>query len=86
MFLYALTFNKPVKKLFELTLLFGIMIMLLVCESILEYRFLLEQNSNIFTFLDVGWHEQKLTDSYKNDIPYGIGIGILSCVWCWHWR
>ena len=42
----------------------------------IEYRLILEQNSNLFVFFDGGWIEKKLTHEYINDIPYGFGAGI----------
>ena len=42
----------------------------------IEYRLILEQNSNLFAFFDIGWVEKKLTHEYLNDIPYGLGAGI----------
>lgn len=41
----------------------------------LEYRFLLDKNSNVFAFFDVSWYEQKIVD-YLRDIPYGTGLGL----------
>lgn len=42
----------------------------------LEYRYILEQNSNIFAFFDYAWYEKYLTNSYNNDSPYGLGLGL----------
>ena len=42
----------------------------------LEYRYILEQNSNIFAFFDYAWYEKYLTNSYNKDSPYGLGIGL----------
>ncbi len=42
----------------------------------LEYRFLLEQNSNIFAFFDGGWYELDTRDTYIRDTPFGFGLGI----------
>lgn len=42
----------------------------------IEYRFLLEQNSNIFAFFDGGWYELDLRDTYIRDTPFGFGLGI----------
>lgn len=42
----------------------------------LEYRFLLEQNSNIFAFFDGGWYELNTRDTYVRDNPLGLGLGI----------
>lgn len=44
--------------------------------STLEVRYLLEENSNVFAFLDMAWYEQKLVTEYRNDMPYGFGAGI----------
>lgn len=43
--------------------------------SSLEYRFLLDKNSNAFIFYDQGIYEDQ-TLKYIRDIPYGIGVGI----------
>lgn len=42
----------------------------------LEYRFLLEQNSNIFAFFDGAWYESNIRENYLRDTPYGFGLGI----------
>lgn len=42
----------------------------------LEYRFLLEQNSNIYLFYDYGLLEKNLKSSYDNDQPFSFGAGI----------
>lgn len=42
----------------------------------LEYRLLIDINSYLFTFVDYGWYEQKLTTIYSNDTPYSFGGGI----------
>jgi outer membrane protein assembly factor BamA len=42
----------------------------------LEYRYILEQNSNIFAFFDYAWYEKYLTNSYNKDSPYGLGLGL----------
>mgnify|MGYP003953109919 CR=1 FL=1 len=42
----------------------------------LEYRFVLEQNSNLFAFFDYAFYEKYLTNSYSNDLPYGLGVGL----------
>ncbi len=39
-----------------------------------EYRFLLDQNSNVFAFYDLSWYESKTMD-YLRDIPMGTGLG-----------
>ena len=43
--------------------------------SSLEYRFLLDKNSNVFVFYDQGIYEDN-TLAYKIDIPFGVGAGI----------
>ena len=43
--------------------------------STLEYRFLLDKNSNFFIFYDQGVYEDN-TLKYKKDIPFGMGTGI----------
>ncbi len=43
--------------------------------SSLEYRFLLDKNSNVFVFYDQGIYEDN-TLSYKIDNPFGVGAGI----------
>ena len=43
--------------------------------SSLEYRFLLDKNSNVFVFYDQGIYEDN-TLSYKIDSPFGLGAGI----------
>ncbi len=42
----------------------------------LEYRYLLEQNSNLFTFINGAWYENKSNDTYIRDTPIGFGIGM----------
>lgn len=42
----------------------------------IEYRFLLDGNSNIFAFFNAAYYERNLTDSYYSDWPYGFGLGI----------
>jgi outer membrane protein assembly factor BamA len=42
----------------------------------LEYRFLLEKNSNIFAFFDGAWYENNVQSSYVRDTPFGFGAGI----------
>lgn len=42
----------------------------------LEYRFLLEQNSNIFCFFNYAWTEKNTTLTYERDNPYSCGIGV----------
>ena len=41
-----------------------------------EYRFLLEQNSNIFVFFDQGWYEDQVRADAVRDTPFGFGAGI----------
>jgi outer membrane protein assembly factor BamA len=41
----------------------------------LEYRFLLDRNSNLFVFYDQGFYERN-SGSYLKDYPYGFGTGI----------
>lgn len=42
----------------------------------IEYRFLLEQNSNLYVFFDGAWYEDRTEGAYSRDIPYGFGAGI----------
>ncbi len=42
----------------------------------IEYRFLLEQNSNLFLFFDQGIYEDALRDDVIQDEPFGFGGGI----------
>lgn len=44
--------------------------------STLEYRFILEQNSNIFLFVDQGWYEDRSRENLLTDTPLGFGGGI----------
>ncbi len=41
----------------------------------IEYRFLLDQNSYLFLFLDQSWYENKLAVT-RRDTPYGFGGGL----------
>ncbi len=41
----------------------------------LEYRFLLDKNSNVFAFFDQAIYENRSTHYYK-DIPFGFGFGL----------
>jgi len=41
----------------------------------IEYRFLLDKNSHLFTFFDQGYYENNSVKYYK-DNPYGFGAGI----------
>ena len=42
----------------------------------IEYRFLLEQNSNLFIFIDGAWYENRVKESFITDTPVGAGVGI----------
>ncbi|MEO8210735.1 MAG: BamA/TamA family outer membrane protein, partial [bacterium] len=42
----------------------------------IEYRFLLEQNSFLFTFINSAWYENKSGILNLNDTPLGFGAGI----------
>jgi outer membrane protein assembly factor BamA len=42
----------------------------------IEYRFLLDRNSNIFAFFNAAYYEKNLSNEYFNDWPYGFGLGI----------
>jgi len=42
----------------------------------LETRFLFEQNSSVFLFVDGGYYEQSLADDFEADYPLGFGAGI----------
>jgi hypothetical protein len=42
----------------------------------LEYRFILEQNSNLFVFFDQGFYEDKARDEAISDTPFGFGAGV----------
>ena len=43
----------------------------------MEYRILLEQNSNLYLFTDVGWYKYfSANKDPKDDTPYGFGAGI----------
>lgn len=41
----------------------------------LEYRFLFEENSNFFVFVDQGWWEDQSREHLLTDTPIGFGIG-----------
>lgn len=41
----------------------------------MEYRFLFEENSNFFLFVDQGWYEDQSTDVLLTDTPLGFGTG-----------
>lgn len=42
----------------------------------LEYRFLLEENSNLFAFIDGAWYENSVEGNFITDTPIGTGVGI----------
>lgn len=42
----------------------------------IEYRYLLEQNSFLFAFLNNAWYENKSRNTNLNDTPVGFGAGI----------
>jgi outer membrane protein assembly factor BamA len=42
----------------------------------IEFRYLLEQNSNIYVFFDQAYYERKMRDNYFHDSPYSFGAGI----------
>lgn len=44
--------------------------------STVEYRFILEQNSNIFLFVDQAWYEDVSRNDLLTDTPLGFGGGI----------
>lgn len=44
--------------------------------STLEFRYLLEEKSNVFIFGDAAWSEKKITDFYENNWHFGVGSGI----------
>ena len=41
-----------------------------------EFRYLLEQNSNLFVFYNASWYERYTQSEYLNDTPSGFGAGI----------
>lgn len=41
-----------------------------------EFRYLFDQNSNFFAFIDYAYVEQKGTDAPFSDTPYGFGAGL----------
>lgn len=43
--------------------------------STLEYRFLLDKNSNLFAFYDQAWYENKAGKTFTTDTPAGVGMG-----------
>ncbi|HNU54953.1 MAG TPA: BamA/TamA family outer membrane protein [Flavobacteriales bacterium] len=40
-----------------------------------EYRFLYEENSNFFLFVDQAWWERRVQEEYSTDTPMGVGLG-----------
>lgn len=40
-----------------------------------EYRFLFEENSNLFLFVDQGWWEDQSRERLLTDVPIGFGVG-----------
>lgn len=42
----------------------------------IEFRYLLEQNSYTYLFIDGGYYENKSIEEYKSDTPIGFGLGI----------
>jgi hemolysin activation/secretion protein len=40
-----------------------------------EYRFLFEENSNFFVFVDQGWWEDQSRTPLLTDTPLGFGVG-----------
>lgn len=42
----------------------------------IEYRYLLEQNSYLFLFMDGAYYENKKVNSYVSDRPYSFGAGM----------
>nr|MBA2413124.1 BamA/TamA family outer membrane protein [Burkholderiaceae bacterium] len=42
----------------------------------LEFRYLLEQNSNLFLFYNLAWYERYTQSGYIKDQPSGFGAGI----------
>lgn len=44
--------------------------------STIEYRFILEQNSFLHAFIDAAYYENNSLESYTNDTPFGVGLGI----------
>lgn len=41
-----------------------------------EFRYLIEQNSNVYLFLNGGWMERDIVTGYYRDTPYGFGAGM----------
>ena len=42
----------------------------------IEYRYLLEQNSFLFLFINEAWYENKSRNYFSTDTPFGFGAGI----------
>ena len=42
----------------------------------IEYRYLLEQNSFLFTFINIAWYENTSNNLHITDTPFGFGTGI----------
>ncbi len=42
----------------------------------LEYRYLLEQNSFLFAFINGAWYENRSRNTFLTDTPFGFGAGI----------
>jgi len=40
-----------------------------------EYRFVFEENSNFFLFVDQAWWENQVKDRFATDTPLGFGVG-----------
>jgi hemolysin activation/secretion protein len=40
-----------------------------------EYRWLLEENSAVFVFIDQAWYEYKNRGNYSRDTPLNVGAG-----------
>jgi len=51
----------------------------ILCSSYLigtvEYRFVFEENSNFFLFVDQAWWETTVKDNFATDTPLGFGLG-----------
>lgn len=51
----------------------------ILCSSYLigtlEYRFVFEENSNFFLFMDQAWWESTVQDNFATDTPLGFGLG-----------
>lgn len=44
--------------------------------STLELRYLFERNSNAYIFIDGGFIESNVVETYKNNMPIGTGVGV----------